>query len=272
MPFQLWFQYNSEKKQDYQQYNKPLVSFLEQILPLLIPKIRNKIEFKVVDNSKPSDVKRAQQHGVTSLPMLITAGNKITGISKIQDYMKTLLKSSDAAKKQGSGIVSNRVEDDINEPTVLTEEDEEIRNMWQEEIVENSDEDENDDEDMNERKERASAIMAQRKKLGEQRMGTGRRAGGNNGRKGAKSRPTKNRPASRTSRTTPKGNREEEESGMDAPAEQETQERSSRRTRKKARDNVNTVELTVGLDGNAEQRQDDGLMARFWENNESTQY
>ncbi len=302
MSYQLWLQYNSEKKEQFQNCNRPLIDFLKVRASRLIPIIGDIIRLQVVDTSKPSDIKQAAARGITSLPTLIVDKQSIIGLSKIEQYLDGIIKQGSvrqpgqaARRKRGGGgdggddddyAVGVEGDDGISRPARRTGEEDEIEQMWRSEIVDNSDEDDMGDDDANDRMARAEAMTARRKALAEKNEGGGRRRGKAKG--ASQGRTQARRPPARTRGNTPEGNADNddmEEREQEAPPSSRRKAgntkglpppppaRGGGRQRKKDNVEGTPAEISRSLGGgDAEGQRDDALMSKFWENQESTSY
>lgn len=282
MPVELWFQYDSTKKDEFRNCNKPLCEFLEKHMPALLVKLKQPINFKLVDVSIPSDIKEAAERGVRNLPMLINNDDKKVGLSEIQKYIVTIIKGGSQEPRQRQR--SDTHDDGLGSPVRPTDDEQDIQNLWWDGIVENDDDECEGNEDVNDRLARAEAFTKRREKMtekpshGRRRPQQGRkrpdtddgqdhrpRARPDGYRPSGQSRPKQ--PPRAKSRVTPEPEEEEEETPRKkTPAKVE-------RRRRGADLEVSPAEISKSLNpGDGQAHADDELMSRFWENQTSTSY
>lgn len=280
MPYQLWFQFNSSKKEQFQNCNKPLIDFLKSRMTKLIPIIKESIKFQLVDTSKPDDIKQAQAKGIKSLPALISNGNVTIGLTQIEKFIDQLITRGvpkKLSRPNGEDDIEIQMgeDDNISRPNrKRTDDEDEIESMWRSEIVENSDDEDMGDDDANDRIARAEAMTERRKALAERHETGGKRRG-----KQQQSKPK--RPPVRTHRNTPQGNagRRNDDTDDDQPGRPRQKAppmpdppEEPRRQRKKTNVEHTPSEITRSLGGHGEQAQEDALMSKFWDNQEQSAY
>lgn len=271
MSYQLWFQFNSKDRSLYQESNKPMIQFLRNVLPKLIPKIRSLITFQVVDTAKTDDVAKAEAMGITSLPLLrLGSKNKAVGLKAIQAF---LAKLSNGQKARDARRSREELDENMN-PVKLGRDEQEIEDMWRNEIIENSDDEEDANEDVNDRMARATAFTKRREKEAESPYARRKNKDKKGNSKLNKGRNNPKRPPSRSRRTTAQGStQEDDEEANDISEEEEPKRKPKARGKRKANVEASPAEISRGLDSkNAESSHDDELMAQFWENNTETAY
>lgn len=249
MPHELWLQCNSENKQKFKKWNKPIVDFLKVNIADIVTILEEKIEFKIVDISSAADIKEAQSRGVEEFPMLSTPKKKIIGPPKILDYFRGLRNP----KKARARRMTPRSEFDLDED----EDEQAIRRSMESELLNNSDDEDEGDGSASARVQRAADMTARRKAMYERKSGGGYSRGRRGGDRHMKKSKSKEPPPSDT----------EEESEDDAPKHKK---KSKQKKKARGRVEVSPVDITIGLEGDGDQRQDDALMTQFWENQSST--
>lgn len=279
MPYQLWFQFNSEKKEQFQNVNKPLIDFLKSRLPKLIPIIGETIRFQLVDTSKTQDIKEAEAKGIKSLPTLITGSTPVVGLSKIEAFLDDVI---DNKKSQATARSSNKSQTRAPAASRNIGGSDEIEEMWRKEIVENSDDDEAGDgeSDINARLERATAMTQNRKQITERYQGGGGRG---KSKKSTVPPPSASKKQSkRPSRSQPQQQQQDDnddDPGNNSNRNQNQQPRNIQaptpaRTRNR-RGNIepSPAEISRHLPpADGDSRKDDDLMSKFWDNNTESSY
>lgn len=294
MPYQLWFQFNSKNNKEFENCNKPLVTFLWSILPTIVSKIRTKIDFQLVDVSKDSDIKQASKMGINDLPVLRSGEQNIAiGIKEIRTFLARLAEGKSNIMKGGNrnSMIQNRIsrnavtddDEDDNEdmrPVRSSKDEEEIEEMWKQEIIDSSGEEEDGNDDANERLARATAFTKKRER--DNQPSYGRRRGKNAADKSSSKLKQRGgeqkRPPSRTHRMTPHGSADrnggdDEQEGFQPNRSSKSQGKNNKTSNKRDNVEASTADISRSLNPkSSDAKQEDDLMTQFWENNSETQY
>lgn len=278
MSIELWLQYDSKNPEEYKDCNQDLCKFLEEHLEEIIPKIKKPFSFKLVDVSCPEDIEEASSRGITKLPMLIYKQERLVGPAEIKNYIMSLITKRERRR-------ANPEDDGIDAPVIIKDDEQEVQNMLWDGIVENDDEEDDKDgnsqviaakaEEFNRRREKYVASQPKRRTPGRGRSqpADGRRAlpraRPDGYRPSGESRSKKPPPPSQSSKTKsqkPKKTRQPQEDSDNEPEEKP-------RRRRGADIDISPAEVSRGLPASdSREKEDDQMMAQFWDNQSATVY
>jgi hypothetical protein len=265
MAYELWFQYDSSDGKKYREGNKSLVDFLNQHISRLVPVIKSKIQFKIVDVSNPKDVSQAKARRIKELPCFIVNGTPITKLSDIKRAIEEMIETKSGGRRKNR-IPEEEVHIDRNGgydkdfTHHYTEDDAEIEDMWRDEM-EASDQEDDEKDDVEARKERAAELADRRKAQRDKTAGRGGRRVNVQRRSAAGRDRTPRKKSNSRPRTRSQSPPQSPEQSQSPPPER--RKTAKKRTSKSI---DNPAELSKNLEGNALQQEDDALMSQFWEN------